>query len=102
MARPGFDLTPEAQADLAEIVLAIAEDSPRIAERIRVQLLEQLRRLGRNPGIGHYREDLLSRRYRFWGFYRYVIVYAWQTKPVRVIAVLDGARDLGALLGTRG
>ena len=102
MERRTFDLTPEARADLAEIVLTIAEDSPRIAERIRVQLLEELRRLGRNPGVGHYREDLLSRRYRFWGFYRYVIVYAWQTKPVRIIAALHGARDLGALLGTRG
>ncbi|MBK7926257.1 MAG: type II toxin-antitoxin system RelE/ParE family toxin [Bryobacterales bacterium] len=102
MERRSFDLTPEARDDLVAIILGIAEDSPRIAERIRVQLLEELRRLARNPGFGHYREDLLSRRYRFWGFYRYVIVYAWQTKPVRIIAVLHGARDLGALLGTRG
>lgn len=101
MARSNFELTPEARADLAEILLAIAEDSPRIAERVRLQLLEALRRLWRNPGMGNYREDLLSRRYRFWAFYRYVIVYAWQRKPVRIVAILHGARDLGALLGTR-
>lgn len=102
MGRPAFELTPEARGDAADILLTIADDSPRIAERVRVQLLEELRRIGRNPGLGHYREDLLSRRYRFWAFYRYVIVYAWQTKPVRIIAILHGARDLGALLGARG
>lgn len=45
MGRPAFELTPEARGDAAGIPLPIAEDSPRIAERVRVQLLEELLRM---------------------------------------------------------
>ena len=89
-----FVLTPQAKADLQEILLGIAEDSPETAERLRGELYEALQTLGRSPGIGHYHEELLSRRYRFWNFYSYVVAYAWQTKPIQVISVIHGARDL--------
>jgi plasmid stabilization system protein ParE len=95
--KPSFVLTPQAHADLAEILLEIAEDSPDAAERLRVEFYEGLQALGRSPGIGHYHADLLSRKYRFWNFYRYVVAYAWQTKPIQVISVIHGARDLNAL-----
>ncbi|HYZ83187.1 MAG TPA: type II toxin-antitoxin system RelE/ParE family toxin [Bryobacteraceae bacterium] len=61
-----FLLTPEAQNDLRDILL---EDSPETAERLGTAFYEGLRRLGRSPGIGHYKEELLSRQYRFWNFY---------------------------------
>ena len=51
--------------------------------------------------MGHYHEELLDRRYRFWNFYSYVVCYAWQKKPIQIIAVVHGARDLAAFLGTR-
>jgi plasmid stabilization system protein ParE len=47
--------------------------------------------LGRSPGIGHYHEELLSRKYRFWNFYSYMIAYVWEAKPIQVIAVVHGA-----------
>jgi plasmid stabilization system protein ParE len=74
MKRP-FVLTPEAKADLREILLDIAEDSPDTAERLRVEFYQGLKRLGRAPGMGHYHEELLNRRYRFWNFYSYVVAY---------------------------
>jgi len=68
-----FVLTPEAKTDLKEIFLDIVEDSADTAERLRAEFYEGLQLLGRSPCIGHYHEDLLSRRYRFWNFYSYVV-----------------------------
>jgi toxin ParE1/3/4 len=95
-----FVLTPQAKTDLRDILLDIAADSPRTAERLRVEFYEALRMLAMSPGIGHYHEELLSRKYRFWNFYRYVVVYEWAAKPVRIIAVVHGARDLAAFLSS--
>jgi plasmid stabilization system protein ParE len=70
-------------------------------ERIRVELYAELRRLARDPGIGHYHEELLNRKFRFWNVNRYVIVYAWEPKPIQVIAIVHGARDLAVFLSHR-
>jgi toxin ParE1/3/4 len=96
-----FWLTPEARADLREILLSVAEDSPNAAERLRSELYEALQRLGQFPGIGHFHEELLGRRYRFWNFYSYVVCYVWREKPIQIIAVVHGARELAAFLATR-
>jgi plasmid stabilization system protein ParE len=96
-----FRLTPEARADLREILLDIATDSPDAAERLRSEFYEALQRLAQAPGIGHYHEELLDVRYRFWNFYSYVICYVWQEKPIQITAAVHGARDLAALLSTR-
>ncbi|GAB4415590.1 MAG: hypothetical protein OHK0021_22350 [Bryobacter sp.] len=58
----GFVLTPHAKKDLEEIFLDIAEDSPDAAERLRSEFYERLQNLGRSPGIGHYHEELLSKK----------------------------------------
>jgi plasmid stabilization system protein ParE len=96
-----FALTPEARSDLKEILLYIAEDSPQAAEKLRVEFLNGLQRVGRTPGMGHYHVELLDRRYRFWNFYSYVVAYAWDAKPIQVIAVVHGARDIEAFFGLR-
>lgn len=96
-----FRLTPEARADLREILLDVAADSPDAAERLRSGLYEALQRLGQYPGMGHFHEELLDRQYRFWNFYPYVVCYVWQDKPIQIIAVVHGARDLAAFLTTR-
>ncbi len=99
--RRRFRLTPEAKADLREILLNIAADSPEAAERLRSSLYKALARLGSLQGIGHYHEELLDRRYRFWNFYPFVVCYAWQNKPIQIVAVVHGARQLAAFLATR-
>jgi plasmid stabilization system protein ParE len=99
--RRAFVLTPEARSDLKEILLDIAEDSPDTAERLRREFHEGLKLVGRSPGIGHYHDELLNRRYRFWNFYSYVVAYAWEAKPIQVIAVVHGARDLSVFFTLR-
>ena len=96
-----FVLTPEAKDDIKQILLDIGEDSPDAAERIRTEFHDGLLALAKSPGIGHYHDELLSRKFRFWNFYSYVVVYAWQAKPIQVIAVVHGARDLALFLTSR-
>ena len=96
-----FVLTPEARTDLKEILLDIAQDSPDNAQRLRSEFYEALQSLGRSPGIGHYHDELLGRRYRFWNFYSYVIAYPWEAKPIQIISVVHGARDLAAFFSLR-
>jgi hypothetical protein len=62
------------------ILLDIAEDRRDAAERIRCEIYAVLQKVGRSPSIGHYHDELLSQKYRFWNFYNYVIAYAWQEK----------------------
>lgn len=54
-----------------------------------------------SAGLGHYHEELLDRRYRFWNFHSYVVCYIWRKRPIQIIAVVHGARDLSAYLATR-
>lgn len=96
-----FLLTPEAKSDLKEILLDISEDSPDTAERLRAEIHAAFHRLGQFPGIGHYHEELLDRRYRFWNFYSYVVCYVWEKTPIQIIAVVHSARDLALFLTTR-
>jgi plasmid stabilization system protein ParE len=96
-----FLLTPEAKSDLKQILLDIAEDSPDTAERLRRELYEGLQNLGKSPGIGHYHDELLTRKYRFWNFYSYVVAYVWEAKPIQVTGVVHGARDLALFFSLR-
>ncbi|MCW5964269.1 MAG: type II toxin-antitoxin system RelE/ParE family toxin [Bryobacterales bacterium] len=96
-----FLLTPEAKSDLKQILLDIAEDSPDTAERLRLEFYEGLQSLGRSPGIGHYHDELLSRKYRFWNFYSYVVAYVWEARPIEVISVVHGARNLAVFFSLR-
>jgi len=57
--------------------------------------------LGQSTGIGHYHEELLDRRFRFWNFYSYVVCYVWERKSIQIIAVVHGARDLASYFITR-
>ena len=96
-----FVLTPEARSDLREILLDIAEDNPDAAERLRSEFYEALKTLGRASGIGHYHEELLDRRFRFWNFYSYVVCYVWNTQPIQVVAIVHGARDLSVFFNLK-
>ncbi len=96
-----FRLTPQARAALRDILLDIATDHPDAAERLRTRLYRGLQRLGQAPGIGHFHEELLDRRFRFWNFHPYVICYIWQKRPIQIIAIVHGARELAAFFDTR-
>ena len=93
-----FRLTPIAEAQLSEILDFIASDNETAARVVKDALYVAMSRLATMPGIGHTREDLTDRPVKFWGVYRYLVVYDPRTSPLTVIAVLHGARDVEALL----
>jgi len=99
--KPPFLLTPSARADIRDILADIADDSPKAATRIRSEILAGFQQLGRSPGIGHYQEELMDRRHRFWVFYSYVVVYRWEVTPVQILAVVHGRRELAAFFNSR-
>jgi plasmid stabilization system protein ParE len=55
----------------------------------------------RSPHAGQKRPDLTRRALRFWmvgPFRKYVVIYDPDTRPLRVLRILHGARNIRALL----
>jgi antitoxin ParD1/3/4/toxin ParE1/3/4 len=96
MAR--FVLTDDAKQDVAGIVAYIRRDNRDAAKRVRGELRAAMQMLADLPGIGHTCEDLTPEPVRFWSVYSYLIVYKPDSKPLQVLRVLHGARDVGAVL----
>jgi toxin ParE1/3/4 len=93
-----FRLTPEAEAQLGDILEFIASESESGAMRVRHAVYDALQQLARMPEMGHTRQDLTDRPLKFWSVYSYLIVYDPATAPLTVVAILHGARDVEQLL----
>jgi antitoxin ParD1/3/4/toxin ParE1/3/4 len=53
--------------------------------------------------MGHRRDDIADESLRVWSVYSFLIVYRRQSKPLEIVRILHGARDIAAILGwTRG
>jgi plasmid stabilization system protein ParE len=50
--------------------------------------------------MGHVREDLTDKTFRFWSVYSYLIVYKMDTKSIEIVRVFSGYRDIESLLQT--
>ena len=95
-------LTPDASDDAFALWQHIArQQDEAAADRFLNQLYDACESIADMPGIGHYRENLLDRRHRFWAVGQYLIVYRWQTRPLEVISIVHGARDLSAFFRDR-
>jgi antitoxin ParD1/3/4/toxin ParE1/3/4 len=95
-----FVLAPAARVDLVEIwdYYAITIDKVDVADRIRDELFAAFGELAKTPGIGHYRNDLVAEPLRFWRVRDYLIIYRSEKKPLEIVRVLHGKRDVEALL----
>ena len=54
--------------------------------------------LSARPGVGHVREDLTDRPVKSWAVHSYLIVYDPLPRPVQIIRVLHGMRDVEDIL----
>lgn len=97
----GYLVSPEANNDIFEIWSWIAKDSIELAERVDAELHEVFEALARMPGQGHRREDLTPRPVLFFPLYSYLIVYQPDVDPIRIMAVLRGARNVEQVLKKR-
>ena len=88
----------EARLDLLEIWEHIAKDNVDAADRVEQEIQKSVARLASNPGLGHLRRDLTSKPVRFWPVYSYLIIFDPDARPLEVVRILSGYRDVAALL----
>jgi plasmid stabilization system protein ParE len=93
-----YIVSNRAKVDIFEIITYIAKENPAAAEQMESDILQAFKLLAGNPGIGHLRNDLTKKPYRFWPLRkRYLIIYQ-ESEMVEIIRVLSGFRDLVTLL----
>ena len=96
-----FQFTPRAVNDLDAIWWHIAQDSVRAANRVESAILSACASLASRPLQAPKRPQLTKLPLRFWTISRYpnfLVVYRPDKKPLRVVAVLHGRRDIRSLL----
>src|ERR1035437_9756478 len=96
-----FQLTPRALDDLSEIWAYIAEDNLVAADRVESAILSACHSLARNPMRDSKREEITKLPVRFWTitrYHNYIVVYRPDTKPLQIVTVLHGMREMKAIL----
>lgn len=96
-----YQFTPQATSDLANIWAFIAQDSREAADRVEEAVFRACDLLAHSPFSGRVRTDLTSFPVRFWVVYpysNYLIVYDPKRKPLQVLRILHGARDIPSVL----
>ena len=96
-----YQFTPQALNDLLEILSFIAEDNPRAADRVEEAVLRACEFLADSPYAGRARNDLTDLPLRFWvlqPYSNYLIVYDPEEKPLQIVRILHGARNVRPLL----
>src|ERR1017187_5829479 len=95
-------LAPEAALDLVQIWRYIKkESSVEMADRVETVIREKMVFLGQMPGAGHQRKNPTDHDVRFFLVYSYLIVYRPHPRPLQVVSVLHGRRDVEHILKNR-
>ena len=100
----GYRLTPEATADLFDIWSYVASDRVEAANRVETAIYDACSFIARAPLSGQVRKNLTNRLVRFWTvqqFPNYILVYRPDSRPLQVIRVLHGKRNIQRILGER-
>lgn len=93
-----FRLSPQAEQDLEEIGDYIARDSVDAAVKVLRDIDKAISRLADMPHIGHTRDDLPDQTLRVWLVHSYLIIYRPDARPMEVVRVLSGYRNLSGAL----
>jgi|SRR5580658_4282345 plasmid stabilization system protein ParE len=96
-----YQFTPQAEGDLLDLWSFIARDSPEVADRVEAAIFRACDLLADSPFAGSTRKDLTPLPLRFWvvqPYSKYLIVYDPAKKPLQVIRILHGARDVRPIL----
>lgn len=100
--RGRYLLAPEAATDLVQIWrYTKKQSSVDMADRVELVIRERIAFLAENPGAGHWRLNLTDHAVKFFPVYSYLIVYRPDTKPLQVVSILHGHRDVEQILKGR-
>jgi plasmid stabilization system protein ParE len=72
-----------------------------MADRVESVILDKIIFLAGSPGAGHQCKDLTNEDVKFSPVYSYLIVYRTETKPLQVVSILHGRRDVEQVLKGR-
>jgi len=93
-----YRLTPAARGYLLDILEYLGRESPSAAWRVYDKLREAMRQLAARLGMGHLREDLADEPLRLWSVYSFLIVHRPKPRPIQIVRVLHGSRDIRSIL----
>ena len=97
-----FRLTADAILDIDEISLYLMErERLEVGDRIVTELFRSFDRLAAMPRIGHRRSDLTRKDVLFFKTYSYLIVYTPRIKPLSILGILHGSRNIARILRRR-
>jgi plasmid stabilization system protein ParE len=97
-----YVLAPQAARDLVAIWRYIRQESSRkTADRVESVIRSKFAYLADFPNAGHWRRDLTEAAVRFFSVYSYLIVYRPETKPLQIVAIVHGSRDVERILPER-
>jgi plasmid stabilization system protein ParE len=102
---PPYRFSPRALDDLDDIWSYIAADNIGAANRVESAIFKACESVAGYPLLGSKRADITPLPVRFWVVTRYpnfIVVYRPETKPLQIVAVLHGKRDLNRLMDERG
>ncbi len=85
--------TPQAQLDLVEIWVYIAQDSVKAADNVLTTIDRQIKLIAGSPKIGRQRKELAP-ELRSFPTSNYVVFYRSKQKHIEIIRVLHQSRDI--------
>lgn len=71
------------------------------ADRVIDDIHDALEALADFPEMGHRRDDLADAALRIWPVHSYLIVYRPERRPIEVVRIISGFRDLFPLVTSR-
>ena len=89
-----FRLARAAERDLERITEFVARENLDAALRVLDELERTFFELAARPGIGHRRADLTPEGFRFWSVFDLLVVYDPESRPLAILRVLHGRRDV--------
>jgi toxin ParE1/3/4 len=97
-----YVLAPEAALDLVRIWCYIKKQSSvAVADRVESAIRDKIVFLAGSPGTGHWRKNLTDEPLKFFPVYSDLIIYRPDTKPLQVVSILHGRRDVEQILKNR-
>ena len=91
--------SPEAEQDLDQIKdYLVKQGGIHVARHVFTEIKQAMRFLGSTPEAGHLRQDLTDAPVKFWPVFSYLIVYDPAKRPIEIVRVLHGARDIPSIL----
>jgi len=97
-----FQLTEDAILDIDAIWLYLLQkESEQTADRIVTEIFKGFYKLADIPNSGHRRADLTSKDVLFYKVFSYLIIYSPRSKPLQILGVLHGKRNVARILRLR-